>query len=1016
LEEGRPAEAAGQFAELIEQAPEEALGHANLALAELRLGAFEQAVRAAERARLLAPDDPEVLYIEAVVLAEVGRSPEAIDLWTRALRTDSLHLPSLWAVATRDSNRARPLLERLLGREPANLPARLTLTEAYLESGQPDAAVGHLEYLRQLLPRGDDEAKTELDRSLQAARRGDGEIGLTRLRTLHNLLRVDPMYGSGLRRLAAGQVESGVPLRRFRSVARSVDSADQVWRQVRFVATDSIAGADSPLLSDFDGDGDADVVVRDATGLTCVRNEGGSLLTLGSCARSGRSVGGRPVAAADLDGDARADLIVVTARGLEVLYRVDSLYADPTPVEGRAVPVSARGVVPLDADHDGDLDLLVGGAGSARLFRQTSAGAFEEVGSDAGLSALRDVREWSFGDLDRDGDVDLVALTSASVHVASNLRQGRYEVGPALEGVDAPSSVTVTDANGDGWFDILVSGEGGLVVSVNDTEGFGNLRAAVDAPGSISGSLLRMDFDNDGRDDVLVLPGAAGNLTTRLARGSGNGRFEFVPDFLEEGAASGRAAAADLDGDGDEDLLVENAAGIRVLSNEGGNLNHHMRVQLLGLADGSGKVNRLGLGSRIDVAAGDLQIARVVSGEVEHFGLGPRSEADVLRIEWTNGVPQNVIRPAVDALLVETQVLKGSCGFLYVWTGEGFEFVTDMMWKSALGMPLGIMAGETLYAPPDPSLEYVRIPPGMLLERDGVYDIRITEELWEVGYLDEVALFAVEHPDGTEVYVNEMFGAPDVPNHKLYTVRAPRSPEAAYTESGQDVQDLLAARDFRFVGGFDPGPYQGTTRLHDLVLTLDGASGVAARLFLAGWLFPTDASINVAMGQAGETLVVPPYLEVPDGRGGWRALDADIAFPTGKNKTVIVDLTEGVPSHDPRIRVRTTMEIYWDQAFYEIASDTPGDVAAGRRLAPVSAELGQRGFSRVYRRGGRYGPHWFDYSAVGKESPWRPLAGAYTREGDVVSLLLAADDQYVVFGPGDEMSIQFEALPPPAAG
>ncbi|MDH3297916.1 MAG: hypothetical protein OEM96_06540, partial [Gemmatimonadota bacterium] len=44
LEEGRPAEAAGQFAELIEQAPEEALGHANLALAELRLGAFEPAV------------------------------------------------------------------------------------------------------------------------------------------------------------------------------------------------------------------------------------------------------------------------------------------------------------------------------------------------------------------------------------------------------------------------------------------------------------------------------------------------------------------------------------------------------------------------------------------------------------------------------------------------------------------------------------------------------------------------------------------------------------------------------------------------------------------------------------------------------------------------------------------------------------------------------------------------------------------------------------------------------------
>lgn len=84
----------------------------------------------------------------------------------------------------------------------------------------------------------------------------------------------------------------------------------------------------------------------------------------------------------------------------------------------------------------------------------------------------------------------------------------------------------------------------------------------------------------------------------------------------------------------------------------------------------------------------------------------------------------------------------------------------------------------------------------------------------------------------------------------------------------------------------------------------------------------------------------------------------------------------------------------------------------------VSAEslVHEKYFPPSYRRGGRYGPHWFDYSEVQEESPWRPMTGTYTRLGDVLPLLTAADDQYVVFGPGDEMELRFEALPPPAAG
>ncbi len=56
------------------------------------------------------------------------------------------------------------------------------------------------------------------------------------------------------------------------------------------------------------------------------------------------------------------------------------------------------------------------------------------------------------------------------------------------------------------------------------------------------------------------------------------------------------------------------------------------------------------------------------------------------------------------------------------------------------------------------------------------------------------------------------------------------------------------------------------------------------------------------------------------------------------------------------------MEIYWDQIFFSDCRTTEPVVA--NVVDPVAADLHYRGFSRSYRKGGRYGPHWFDYSDV----------------------------------------------------
>jgi hypothetical protein len=444
-----------------------------------------------------------------------------------------------------------------------------------------------------------------------------------------------------------------------------------------------------------------------------------------------------------------------------------------------------------------------------------------------------------------------------------------------------------------------------------------------------------------------------------------------------------------------------------------------MRVRLSALGLGSGKNNSYGIGARLDVRSGELYQTRVVTEAVTHFGLGSHFKADVLRVQWPNGVPQTIYFPGTDEDVLELQQLKGSCAFLYTWDGKQFRFITDVMWQSALGMPLGIMGGNAAYAPAGASQEYLRIPGEALQPRNGRYVLQVTEELWETAYLDQLRLIAVDHPDSVDVFVDERFPPPGQPELRLFRAIHRRPPRSAVDERGSDVLADVREHDDRYVSNLTPLRYQGLTEPHELILDLDDDAGRPGTfLFLRGWIYPSDASINVALSQQHQLRAELPALDVRDARGRWVAART-VGFPSGKDKTVVIDLAGLFPTGDHHVRLRTNLQIYWDQAF---VADTARSLEAGAgnlkiaALTPSSGLLHYRGFSRMYRRGGRYGPHWFDYDDVTKESPWRPITGAATRYGDVRPLLERSDDQFVVMVPGDEVTVEFDApadAPPP---
>ncbi len=296
---------------------------------------------------------------------------------------------------------------------------------------------------------------------------------------------------------------------------------------------------------------------------------------------------------------------------------------------------SGLGIVTFDFDNDGWQDIFIANDANPNfLFRNNHDGTFSEMALLAGI-ALSDNGKAEAGmgtdaaDINGDDrlDVFITHLDLEHARLYRNLRDGSFE--------DATFAARL------GYATFRYSGFGACFI----------------------------DYDNDGARDIFMANGhildnvELYHAETRYAepklvyRNNGRGIFENMSDSLGPDLALPRvsrgAAVADLDNDGDLDILVSNnGQQPQLLLNEGGSSNHWLQISLVGT-----RSNRDGVGARVKVTSGDLvsydqrkggrSYQSAHDGRL-HFGLGSRAKVDSIEIRWPSGSLETLKNIEVD--------------------------------------------------------------------------------------------------------------------------------------------------------------------------------------------------------------------------------------------------------------------------------------------------------------------------------------------------------------------------------
>jgi tetratricopeptide (TPR) repeat protein len=1016
--------------------PKLQIARLNQAVALLNLGQVEAAKPLLEEAAKHDPNDPHVWYNLGLLYKNGSDTQAAVDAFRRVTELDPNDADTWYFLGAayaqiKQHPQAIDAFQHALKLNPLHASAEFGLSRAYQQSGDLEHAREHLQRFQHI-------TQEKLGAPISLAYGEQGQYS-----------RVEE---------SPAAVENVPPA----ILVKFVDVTQPAGIATKQLKTESSGRGLGPgaCFFDYDGDGLSDLFLPDGgTGMVLYHNLGNGKFEEGT-KKAGLDPKWHAVSCAvgDYDNDGAADLVIGlnanrvflwhnekngTFKDVRTSSGIRNEFEDKLKNGSVTAILSDPGAEPglafVDYDHDGDLDLYVTSdtsapiwseriptsenkGGSSVMWRNNGNGTFTDVTSSLGLAGSRQSTSAVGTDYNNDRAVDLLVTGSdKGPLILENPREGLFPIRQPWFGAvpTATVGVAVLEFNHDGWMDLAITHRGapGITLWRNNHGKSFDMVPLPETNWVRAFGVAAFDYDNDGWVDLVAVGETKdGKGEVRLFRNLGPDGFKDVTADVGLDKIPLKDPRAiitgDYDNDGATDLLITQNHGPAVLlRNEGGNKNNWLRLSLKGLND-----NKSAIGTKVEVFSDGIRQKFEIYGSNGYLGqnspyltigLGQAKQADIVRMLWPSGVLQDEVEVPANRQqdFAELDRRGSSCPTLFVWDGEHYQLVGDMLGAGVVGHWVGPGQRDI----PRPT-EYIKLDRSAIREKDGKLSFRFMEPLEEVVYLDQVKLLAVDHPGDLEVFPNEYFASnPPYPPFKVVFSRDARPPAGAWDEHGHNVLPDLRAH--RYFGDFALRQFHGFAKMHTLELGLgEPYRGGPLWLLLHGEIEYFTATSMFAAYQAGVE-AVPPYVEAQDASGKWIRVMGDMGFPAGGARTMTADLTGKLSPGTRRIRITTNLQIYWDNI---LISRTPQNQSARLTSVPLAqAGLGFHGFPLKIENQPP-GNVLYVYEKASPTGPYTRPTGTYTRYGDVLPLLTALDDRLAVFGSGDEVALDFDPSTLPA--
>lgn len=711
----------------------------------------------------------------------------------------------------------------------------------------------------------------------------------------------------------------------------------------------------------------------------------------------------------DMDNDGSTELLTCSSSGV-ALHRVDDLEDQ---AEISIANASCNTLRVLDADHDGDLDVLVGGATGLQIYHNDLNGNYIPFETNADGVFNEPVSQLLAEDLDRDRDVDLVVIGhNASNRVLRNELTWKYAPFPGFQSFQLESirAVTAMDVDLDGRLELITASEEGYldVWRIGDPEW---TRVRLDYSVNEVLTLDAQDFDGDGQLDVFVAhksgfsivdprtskiltqvnledldialpiysdphsgPAVVSASSTGISvHPSGPGRFPFLAV-----APTGKTSA---------DQMRSNASGIGT----------YVKLR----AD-----TRWALTSSFSHSSGSSQSLMPIM-----LGSGGADQADYIELLWSDGVTQSEIALEFSKLheIEEIQRQLASCPVVFAWNGEKYEFVSDVLGVAALGYFAS--PGVTT---PVRSMERLLLPESSIQPREGKFEVKIGEPMEEVLYLDSAALLYFDMPDSWDMTLDERLNIKSAkPSSEAIYFREVHVPIRAETNLEQDVTDAVTDLDQVAV---NPGPvnprYIGLlANEHSLTIEFKEPLPESDAVLVAdGWVEFPYSQTSFAAYQS-DIPYLAPTIEARDRDGVWHVVAKEFGFPGGMPRQMALPLPQ-LPQGTDALRFSSNLEIYWDR-LRVVRAELP-DVVSVNTLPLRSAVVKSTGFAR--RTTGPQRTPYYDYDHRLPHGDAKFATGYYTSMGDATELVERSDSTVAIVGSGEEVHLEFDVPAPIKVG